>query len=63
MVHVQGAYVGDRLPCAACRALAQSRGSMASVGQEGAHAAKPPRDSRLAPLQQMSNLRDGFALS
>ena len=63
-MYAQGAYADDRLPCAACRAFARSTGSIRHRLACGSRiAAKLTRDGRLAALQQMGNLRDGFALS
>lgn len=62
-MHSQGAYADDRLTCVACRVLVKSAGNMAWLVNRGRIAAKLARDGRLAPVQQMGNLRDRFALS
>ena len=63
-MHAQGAYADDRLPCVACRVLVQSMGNMwHGLASWSRIAAKLTRDDRLAALQQMGNLRDGFVLS
>ena len=62
-MHAQGAYADDRLPCVACRVLVQSMAIWHGLVNRSRIAAKLTRDDRLAALQQMGNLRDGFALS
>ena len=48
--------------CVACRVLVQSMGNMVWLVNRSRIAAKLTRDGRLAPVQQMGNIRDGFTV-